>query len=260
LIEHRGDHTISSPEVNDHGEVVYADRVYTDPDYSGGKPTVFSTTRGQLTFGPWAGQSTINNSGEVVYIAKSENNWPHLYSTINNQITDERSFPEPELMGEECLVELDLYSLGARAPDINDKGQVVFTHVLAEGPYDVIYSPYLNCSFIHSVQIYLATPTPFIDEILNFFDNCVDAETIVGYGPGKSARNRLGALGNMLETAADLIEVAAYEEACLQLEDAYKKCDGVDKPPDFVMGTADPDPVPELADMINSLMISLACE
>ena len=63
----------------------------------------------------------------------------------------------------------------------------------------------------------------------------------------------------MIEAAGDLIEDGLIEEACQQLMDAYKKCDGLappESPPDFVAGPH----AAELAVMIQNLRISLGCE
>jgi len=102
----------------------------------------------------------------------------------------------------------------------------------------------------------VAEPQVMIEETLAFFNASVEAGTLVGEGPGKSADKRLNALRNMLEAAAELIEAGLYELACEQLWDAYRKCDGDPKPPDFVSGAA----CAELAAMIQDVIDSLGCE
>lgn len=100
-------------------------------------------------------------------------------------------------------------------------------------------------------------PQERIVEILDFFDDSVDSGALVGNGPGKSAKNRLRALRNMIEKAGELIADGLIEEACQQLMDAYRKTDGQQppaSPPDFVMGPA----ASELAGMILDLVGSLA--
>jgi hypothetical protein len=97
---------------------------------------------------------------------------------------------------------------------------------------------------------------PNIEAVLKFFDASITDGTLEGYGPGKSANGRLNALRNMLEMAADLINIGDIEGACEQLRAALKKCDGVPKPPDFVTGPA----ASELYDMIIELMAELGCE
>ena len=59
----------------------------------------------------------------------------------------------------------------------------------------------------------------------------------------------------MIEAAGDLIDDGAYEDACRQFLDAYKRCDGLARPPDFVSGSA----ALELAEMILDLIASLGC-
>ncbi|MFC1792531.1 hypothetical protein ACFL3Q_02975 [Planctomycetota bacterium] len=98
-------------------------------------------------------------------------------------------------------------------------------------------------------------PIDEIEEILDFVDDSVEDGTLTGDGPGKSAGNRLNALINMLEEAQSLIEAGLYEEACDQLWSAYRKCDGVARPPDFVTGDAADD----LAVMILLMMDELGC-
>lgn len=94
-----------------------------------------------------------------------------------------------------------------------------------------------------------------IEEILYFVDEYVEDGTLIGEGSGESAENRLNALVNMLEEAAYLIEEGLYEEACDRLWDAYRKCDGDPRPPDFVTGDAADD----LAEMILVVMNELGC-
>ncbi|MFC2067959.1 hypothetical protein ACFLTP_02980 [Chloroflexota bacterium] len=71
----------------------------------------------------------------------------------------------------------------------------------------------------------------------------------------KSGNGRLGTLINMIEMAYDLIDASDIEEACIQLDNAYRRCDGSPKPPDFVNG---PDAT-EVADMISATRTSLGC-
>ncbi|GAF78455.1 unnamed protein product, partial [marine sediment metagenome] len=95
-------------------------------------------------------------------------------------------------------------------------------------------------------------PPVSVADILAFFDESVADNTLIGDGPGKSAEKRLNALRNMIEAAGDLIDEGYFAEACQQLSDAYKKTDGLPKPPDFVIGSA----VSTLADMIEDLVDS----
>jgi len=93
-------------------------------------------------------------------------------------------------------------------------------------------------------------------DILTFINEAVSEQTLWGTGPGKSAKGRLGALRNMIATADNLIEAELFEEGCQQLRDAYRRTDGEPVPPDFVSGPA----APELAGMIEDLMLDLGCE
>ena len=99
-------------------------------------------------------------------------------------------------------------------------------------------------------------PEEEIAEVLDYFDDSVADESLVGKGPGNSAGKRLNALRNMIESAGDLIKDGLFDEACEQLADVLKKTDGLPKPPDFVSGAA----ATELADMIEALRVTLGCE
>jgi hypothetical protein len=116
-----------------------------------------------------------------------------------------------------------------------------------------------------------------IEGILVFFDTCVADGSLIGYVPDKSdkkrsadkitkgnesdklAENRLNALRNMIETAGVLIDSGKIDEACGQLEAAYKKMDGLNTPgssSDFVEGSA----VSLLAHDVQTLMSTLECK
>jgi len=64
----------------------------------------------------------------------------------------------------------------------------------------------------------------------------------------------------MLVIAGKLIKNEDVEGACEQLKAISNKCDGNDSPPDFVVGTAEPNPVPKLEDMVVNLLDSLECK
>ena len=100
------------------------------------------------------------------------------------------------------------------------------------------------------------TPLEQIDAILEFSAAAVEAETLVGKGRGKSAKNRLNAFVKMLESAESLIEEEQYDQACGQLRAAYKHCDGQNRPADFVAGDA----ASELADKIMALIEALEAQ
>jgi hypothetical protein len=120
-----------------------------------------------------------------------------------------------------------------------------------------------------------------INEILDFFDSSVDSGSLIGNNggneaddlllayaqkkkqngnEGKSAENKLFAFRNQLRSTGKLIESEDLDGACRQLTSISNKCDGKDRPPDFVLGAAYPDPVPQLNNMIMMLSESLNCE
>jgi len=98
-------------------------------------------------------------------------------------------------------------------------------------------------------------PSVTVADILAFFDACVADGTLVGSGPGKSAGGRRRALRSMIDAAGDLIDDGAIEDACRQLMDAYRRCDGLPRPPDFVSGPA----APTLAAMVLDITLWLGC-
>jgi hypothetical protein len=99
-------------------------------------------------------------------------------------------------------------------------------------------------------------PIEQIEQILAFFDSSVADGTLEGVGAGKSAEDRLRALRNMPVATNALIAAGYYDDACQQLVDVLKKCDGQLPPPDFVTGEARE----ELVEMIIELMEDLGCE
>ena len=121
----------------------------------------------------------------------------------------------------------------------------------------IIYSKVMNAGvFPHA---FLLTPISetSIESILEFFDEFVADGTINGRGKKTWHANlRLEIMRWMLENADRFIKRDKIKRACKALERAYKRCDGENYPPDFVVGES----VPELADMIDELMISLECE
>ena len=91
---------------------------------------------------------------------------------------------------------------------------------------------------------------PEVDEILQFFDESVQAGTLYGIGRGQSANYKLNALRNMIIEAGNYVT-----GACEQLYDAFLKTDGLPEPPDFVAGDA----APMLAAMLQDLQEELRC-
>jgi hypothetical protein len=98
-------------------------------------------------------------------------------------------------------------------------------------------------------------PSQHVEQILDNIETFVGGGTLSGSGEGGSAGGRLGAFTNMIEATGDLIENGQVPEACQQLADAYKRTDGVEKPPDFVTGGD----AAALAEQIQALITSLGC-
>jgi hypothetical protein len=130
------------------------------------------------------------------------------------------------------------------------------------GPRGITAGPDGNIWFTESFsntigQIVIAPPQAQIVAIINFFDSSVSGGTLTGTGPtATSAQGHLGALGNMLVAASDLIDSGQISQACQQLLDVYQRCDGQPQPPDFVTGQA----APQLAIQIQSLRTNLGCQ
>lgn len=98
-------------------------------------------------------------------------------------------------------------------------------------------------------------PADQVVEILAFIDESVNNGSLEGAGNGRSAAGRLGALINKIEAAGEYIRLENYAEACVALDSAFKRTDGLSPPPDFVSGIA----AEELAFRINFLMEALGC-
>lgn len=94
-----------------------------------------------------------------------------------------------------------------------------------------------------------------IEEILDFFDESVIEGTLKGKGRGKSALARLFVLRKMIERAGRLIDRGRIRLACWRLWRAYRRCDGLRWPPDFVVGESKA----ELNGMILQLMADMGC-
>ena len=94
---------------------------------------------------------------------------------------------------------------------------------------------------------------PTVADILDFMYVSMEAGTLIGDGPAKSAEKRLNALINMVEEAQRLIGEGLVEEAYEQLGDACSRTDGENRPTDFAAGPA----APELAALIRCLMESM---
>jgi DNA-binding beta-propeller fold protein YncE len=114
---------------------------------------------------------------------------------------------------------------------------------------------YVDDTYNYRIQKFAPSTDIDIQTILSFFDECIENGTLMGSGPGKSW-HRMKALRNMLRAAGELVEDGFMAEACQQLLDAYKRCDGQPKPPDFVEGYA----APQLAEMIQTYRAYLGCD
>ena len=99
----------------------------------------------------------------------------------------------------------------------------------------------------------IVTPADQIAAILTFFEAAVEAGTLEGSGPGKSAPHRLNAIRNMLMETRVLIEMQSFDEAYMQVSQALQKTDGELRPPDFIKGPA----AAALAAMLEELTGSL---
>ncbi|NOZ63175.1 MAG: choice-of-anchor D domain-containing protein [Calditrichaeota bacterium] len=100
------------------------------------------------------------------------------------------------------------------------------------------------------------TPEEQIENILQFIDDSVANGTLEGSGNRPwLAKRRLRAFKKIIKRAQRQILRDHVRAACVQLQLAYKRCDGNPRPVDFVIGES----VPELAAMIQNLKASLEC-
>jgi hypothetical protein len=96
-----------------------------------------------------------------------------------------------------------------------------------------------------------------IHEIAYFIDESIKNGTLLGYGSGSDADERLNILKNKIDTATYVFENGTFEEACNQLYDAYLRIDGLSQPPDLVYGQS----APELAKKIKLMRVEIiGCE
>ena len=96
-----------------------------------------------------------------------------------------------------------------------------------------------------------------IHEISFFIDESIKNGTLLGYGSGSEADERLNILKNKIDTATHVLENGTFEEACNQLYEAYLTTDGLSQPPDLVYGQS----TPELAKKIKLMRVEIiGCE
>jgi hypothetical protein len=99
-------------------------------------------------------------------------------------------------------------------------------------------------------------PKVTINSIINFFEQSIHNETLMGAGEGWRSELRLCIMRIMLLSAAKFIDCGQVSYACCLLNRALIRCDGEDWPlPDFVVGDA----VSELSDMIVDLLEIFGC-
>jgi hypothetical protein len=159
-------------------------------------------------------------------------------------------------------------------------GSVTDILVIGTGKDPTPFNPNPNIAAVNLSGTGISKTDITINEILYFFDSSVASGSLIGNGgsetddhllayaqkrkqngnENKSAENKLHTLRTMLMSAGKLIESEDLDGACRQLTSISKKCDGKDRPPDFVLGAAKPNPVPQLEKMIGTLSKSLDCE
>ena len=83
--------------------------------------------------------------------------------------------------------------------------------------------PLVEVTFTGSGPTQSEEPVEVIEDIIDFLYTSVSNETLIGSGPGRSAKGRLKALTNMLFNAEALIEEGNIYAAMGQLQSAYKK-------------------------------------
>lgn len=96
-----------------------------------------------------------------------------------------------------------------------------------------------------------------IHEIAYFVDESIKNGTLLGYGSGSEADERLNILKTKIDTATYVFENGTFEEACNQLYEAYLSTDGLSQPPDLVYGQS----APNLAKKIELMRVEIiGCE
>ena len=164
--------------------------------------------------------------------------------------------------------------------------EIVFTPTTTQAVFDTLYidasnpNPFFGISIREEIKLVGNETEISINDILTFFDASVASGSLIGNGgseandhlisytqkkiqngnEGKSAENKLHTLRKMLVSAGKLIENEDIDGACRQLMSISKKCDGKDRPPDFVLGAGEPNPVPQLENMIGNLSDRLECK
>ena len=100
-------------------------------------------------------------------------------------------------------------------------------------------------------------PDVVISSILEFFDESVESETIVGRGSGYKAAKRLRAMRKRIQTVAFLNECGYVHAALFVTKTAIKRSDGEPRPCDFITS---PGPYEGSAtQQLNDMLIGLEC-
>lgn len=95
------------------------------------------------------------------------------------------------------------------------------------------------------------------DSLLQFFDDAVAAGTLQGNSRHRwYGKIRLWLTRKTLSSAVKAVERDRTRKACSLLKRVYRRCDGVSRPKDFVVGES----AAELADMIEAFKATLDCE
>ena len=192
--------------------------------------TVTYPDGGEELFGREVYQITWSSEGNIehVRIEYSINNGVDWIEIVDNTVNDgSYSWEVPCTNSDESLL---------RVSDANDGVSDVS---------DAVFS--ISCEL----------PPIGIDAIIEFFNKSVADASLTGVGKNPwLVKLRLFFMREMLVIAKELIEHEKTGCACLTLERASLRCDGDNRPPDFVKGEA----VPQLNNMISELMEQLGCE
>jgi parallel beta-helix repeat protein len=96
--------------------------------------------------------------------------------------------------------------------------------------------------------------------LIKFFDDSIELGTIAPTTDNpKPAAKRITQFRDLLVSAQALIETGDYTSACEKLDKALAACDGIEPPPDKIMGVEGEDDFETLIGMIESLKIALGC-
>ena len=98
-------------------------------------------------------------------------------------------------------------------------------------------------------------PAELMQGVLDFYAAGIADGSIYGVGSGGAPGSHVRVFGNMLDAADDLIAAGDYAGACMQLDHAVAKSDGLPQPPDFLGGTG----VSALNAMLLDVMDALGC-